>query len=61
MFQLKNGTQVIEESATEITYIEDQKGWLTPFHLIADTTKSFVVVEVADPEPQDESAPSVIG
>lgn len=61
MYQLKHGTQVIEESATEIKYIEHDKGWLTPRHLICDQEKAFTVVQVADPAPQQEGAPHVIG
>ena len=61
MFQLKQGTQVIETSATEIRYVEHDKGWLTQTHLICDPEKVFTVEEVSDPEPQPEGAPNVIG
>lgn len=64
MFVLKQGTQVVAESQEPIEYNEQERAWLvisTETSWYLDNPKSWTVTEVADPEPQPEGSPNVIG
>jgi hypothetical protein len=65
MYQLKNGTQVIAESAQPIAYSEQESAWFVIFDAYTswyvNTPKTWTVEQVADPVVHTDGGPDVIG
>ena len=65
MYQLKNGTQVIAESARPIEYSKQEGAWFVIFDnhttWYVDFPQSWAVEQVADPVVHTDGGPDVIG